>query len=195
MSLAVLPTLIGASYPAIRTPKFSTRVQRSVSGREVRISDFAYPIWEFTLPFAYLPLADWQNLLGFFLQRTGAWDTFLFDDGADDNVTGQALGAGDGSTEAFQLVRTLGGFVEPILAPNEVSAVYLNGVPQASATWSVNSATGVLAFTTPPAAGAAISADFTYFWRCRFAQDSADFSQFMNRIWELKALKFVSVTL
>lgn len=193
MSNAVLPVLIGASYPAIRAPKFSTRVQRSVSGREVRIADFPNPIWEFTLPFTYLPLADWQTLLGFFLARTGAWDTFLFDDIADDSVTGQAIGTGDGATKNFQLVRTLGGFAEPILAPNTVSAVYLNGISQSGSTWSVNTATGLLSFTSAPGSGAAITADFSFYFRCRFAEDSADFEQFMSKIWRLGTLKFVSV--
>jgi uncharacterized protein (TIGR02217 family) len=193
MSNAVFPVLIGASYPAVRTPVFATRIHGGVGGREVRIADYPYPRWKFSLPYNYLPLADWQTLLGFFLQRQGAWDTFLFDDTSDDSVTGQAIGTGNASQTAFQLLRTLGGFSEAVLAPNTVSNVYLNGVAQSPSSYSVNAATGVVTFTTAPGSGVAVTADFSFYFRCRFAQDSADFEQFVHRIWRQRAIKFVSV--
>ena len=38
-----------------------------------------------------------------------------------------------------------------------------------------------------------ISADFTYYFRCRFVDDKYDFENFMFRLWELKKLAFISV--
>jgi uncharacterized protein (TIGR02217 family) len=195
MSNAVFPALIGVTFPIARKPVFSTRVQQSVSGREVRITDYPYPIWEWTLPFDYLPAADFATLAGFIAARQGPWDSFLYDDPTDDSVSGQAIGTGDGSTAAWQLVRALGSFAEPILAPNVVQNVYLNGVRQAAGSYSVNAATGVVTFNTAPGSGAAISADFTYYFRCCFLDDVPAFEQFMHNIWRAKELKFRSLFL
>jgi uncharacterized protein (TIGR02217 family) len=109
-----------------------------------------------------------RTLAGFFLQQQGAFQPFLFDDPTDHAVTAELLGAGDSSATAFQLVRTMGGFAEPITAPNLVSALYFDGVLQPASNYSVDAATGLVTFTTPPPAGHAITADFTYYFRVRF---------------------------
>ena len=108
-------------------------------------------------------------------------------------MTGQSLGVGDGATTVFQLVRAFGGFIEPVLAPNVVSAVYLAGVAQSPSSYSVNPTTGLLTFTTAPASGAAITADFSYYFRCRFAEDTVDFEKFMAVLYRAQKLAFVSL--
>ena len=50
-----------------------------------------------------------------------------------------------------------------------------------------------MTFTTPPAAGHVIAADFTYRFRVRFAEDSAEFENFMYQLWQLKQIKLQSV--
>jgi uncharacterized protein (TIGR02217 family) len=142
--------------------------------------------------------AEFQAFAGFFNQCQGTFGTFLYADADDNAVSGQALGTGDGSTTAFQLVRSFGGFIEPVLAPNVVSAVTLAGVAQAPSSYSVDPTTGLLAFTVAPAAGAAIVADFTYyfrcrFFRCRFAEDTLDFETFMATLYRAQKLAFVSL--
>src|SRR5260370_32487558 len=103
-------------------------------------------------------------MAGFFLQQQGALLPFLFDDQTDDMVTGQSLGTGDSSTSVFQLVRAMADFAEPITAPNLVTALYFNGVLQPSGAYSIDGNTGLVSFTTPPPAGQAITADFTYYF-------------------------------
>lgn len=191
----IFPALVGQTYPVSRRAIFSTRVQRSVSGREVRISDYPYPIWEWALKFDYLAPDDWATLVAFVAAMQGSYESFLYVDEEDNAVTGQAIGTGDGSTTAFQLVRSLGIFTEPILAPDVVSAVYLNGVSQPSSGWSVNSNTGMLTFTTAPASGTAITADFSYYFRCRFVDDGLGTERIMHQIWQAKQLRFRSLFL
>jgi hypothetical protein len=38
-----------------------------------------------------------------------------------------------------------------------------------------------------------ITADFSYWFRCHFVDDSYDFENFMYRLWQLKKLTFISV--
>jgi uncharacterized protein (TIGR02217 family) len=114
-------------------------------------------------------------------------------------VSAQAIGTGNGSTTVFQLVRSMGvalpggGFAEPITAPNAVSAIYLDGIVQSALGYSVDLTTGLVTFTVPPPAGQLVTADFTYYFRVRFADDTADFENFLYQLWSLKQVKLQSV--
>ncbi len=197
MGNAIFPTLAGLGWNVRRTPQWKTRVQEAISGKEVRIADWSFPRWQWELTYDFLrgdaAHAEFQALAGFFNQRQGMFDSFLYQDADDNAVTGQQLGIGDGATTGFQLVRALGGFVEPIIAPNVLSAVYLAGVAQSAGSYSVNNATGLLTFGTAPAAGVAVTADFSFYFRCRFSEDSMDFEKFMNQLWQAKTVGFVSL--
>src|SRR5439155_12753760 len=132
---------------------------------------------------------------GFFLQQQGALQPFLFDDPTDNAVSGQSLGTGDSSRAVFQLVRVMAGFAEPITAPNLVTAIYFDGILQPPIAYSVDPNTGRVTFTLPPPAGQIIAADFTYCFRVRFADDTAEFENFMYQLWQSKQIKLQSVFL
>src|SRR5579871_1488404 len=116
---AIFPSLPGLAWSVRKSPHFATRVQRSVSGRTLRLLDQPAPVWNFTLTWDFLRDShdvrggpgpgtgydELRTLMGFFLAQQGRFQPFLFDDPSDDSVTGQAIGTGDGSTRAFQLVR------------------------------------------------------------------------------------------
>jgi uncharacterized protein (TIGR02217 family) len=201
----VFPALAGLAWSVTKAPTFQTRIQRAVSGRELRALDYPSPLWQFTLVFAFLrdnPEAGFdelRTLMGFYLSCQGAFGTFLFQDPSDFQITDEYLGTGDSSTSIFQLQRTMGtalpggGFAEPIVAPNSVNAIYFNGITQNASTYSVDPNTGLVTFATPPATGLVITADFSYWFRCRFVDDSYDFENFMYRLWQLKKLTFISV--
>lgn len=203
--VGVFPALPGLTWSVTKMPIFQTRIQRAVSGRELRALDYPYPLYQFTLVYNFLRqnLAAGYNelntLMGFYEACYGAYGSFLFDDPTDDDGIGQGVGTGDGVTTAFQLVYGKGGsviFVRPVDAVNQLTAVYLNGITQSPSTYScatgLNS-TGALSFTTPPSAGLSITADFTYYFRCRFVDDSQTFDNFMYQLWQLKKLNFISV--
>jgi uncharacterized protein (TIGR02217 family) len=201
----IFPALPGLAWSVTKSPTFQTRIQRAASGRELRALDYPYPLWQFTLVFDFLrdnPAAGFdelRTLMGFFMLCQGAFGTFLFQDPSDDRVSGQQIGTGDTLRTVFQLQRTMGetlpggGFLEPILAPNVVSAVYFNGIIQDPAGYSVDSMTGLVTFNTAPVSGLIITADYSYYFRCRFVDDSYAFENFMFRLWQLKKLTFISV--
>jgi uncharacterized protein (TIGR02217 family) len=197
MSTAVFPALAGLGWSVKRVPMWKTRVQEAISGKETRIADWSYPRWRWELAYDFLRgdagHAEFQALAGFFNQRQGMFDSFLYQDADDFSAVGQQLGSGDGATQSFQLVRSLGGFIEPIIAPNVVSAVYLAGVAQSPSSYTVDAATGIVTFTIAPGAAVAITADFTFYFRCRFADDSMDLEKFMSQLWRAKKLAFISV--
>jgi hypothetical protein len=48
-------------------------------------------------------------------------------------------------------------------------------------------------FVTAPGAGVSITADFTYYWPCRFDGDTLPFNKFMSSLYAGKKLSFKSV--
>jgi len=201
----IFPTLPGLAWSVTKSPTFQTRIQRAVSGRELRALDYPYPLWQFALVYDFLrddPAAGYdelRTLVGFFMMCQGAFGSFLFEDPSDRELVGQWIGIGNSSAAAFQLQRTMGttlpggGFVEPITAPNVVGMIYFDGIVQDPDTYAVDPETGLVTFSSPPGGGLIITADFSYYFRCRFTDDRYDFENFMHRLWQLKKLTFISV--
>ena len=194
------PVLPGQGWSVHKRPTFSTRVSSHVSGREVRRPNYADALYKFELTFdglassglTGLGVNSLQTLLGFYLSCGGQYGTFLYTDPSDSAVAGQLIGTGDGVTTAFTMVRAIGGFSEPVGWVTAVSNVYLAGKPQLPAATTL-ATPNTLTFTAAPAAGAAITADFTYAFVCRFLDDQEDFENVMSGLWQLQSLKFRSV--
>ena len=188
MSNAVYPSLPGLAWDRRRTPQWRTGIQTAVSGKETRAAYWQYPLYKWELTYEFLRAdavhAELQTLLGFFNARKGAFDDFLFLDPRDCSASGQALGVGNGSATGFPLARTLGGETEPVAAAVATPTVFLNGVETTAFTLSGN----LLTFTSAPGSGVVITADFSFYWRVRFAEDTAEFSEFMYRLFECRTV-------
>ena len=195
MSNAVFPSLVGLCFPVERNPLWSTKVQTGVSGKETRLAFWSYPIWQYALNYDILRSdaahTELQQLFDFYNARLGPYDTWLFNDPDDNTATAQQFGVGDGTTTVFQLARTLGVFYEPVKAVNTITNVQKAGVTTGAYTLDYN--TGLITFTTAPAASAVLTWTGTYYWRCRFAEDMIKGSKFMNTFWDMQNLKFQSV--
>ena len=209
MSNTTFPDLRGLSWEYTLTPTFSTGVQQATSGLEVRAAFWSAPLWKLSLSYEFLHddslhvdqngYSELQQLVGFFLARQGSFDSFLIDlaqltrKPLDSTVSGQPIGTGDGSTTSFQLVRNIGGYLEQVQNPAGQSAtVYVAGVTKTQGT-DYTISTGLVSFAVPPANGAAITADFQWLWRVRFAQDELEFGNFMYLLWECKKVELVEV--
>ncbi len=194
------PVLPGQGWSVHKRPTFSTRVSSHVSGREVRRANYADALYEFEVTydglassgFAGLGASSLQTLLGFYLACGGQFGTFLYTDPTDSAVAGQPIGTGDGATTSFTMVRSIGGFAEPVGWVTAVGNVYLAGKAQSSSAYTLT-APNTLTFTAAPAAGTAISADFNYAFVCRFLDDQEDFENVMSGLWQMQSLKFRSV--
>ncbi len=193
------------TFPAIATlgwsthikPKFATLIARHVSGRETRGQRYANPYFDIELTYELLrssaPFLELQTICGFFELMSGRDEPFWIAPPGLSAVVGQAIGTGDGSTTTFSLMASIGGYVGPVYGASGVSAVYLNGVSQASG-WSVTTGYApAIVFSMAPSAGIAITADFGMLWLCRFAEDVQDFEEFMTQLFELRTLRLTTV--
>jgi len=191
MSNAVFPSLVGLDIAVKWKPNFMTLSQQAASGMEQRIQLRQYPIYDIELKFEVLRSdsvnVELQNLLGFFMLRSGSGDSFLFTHPEDNSVTAQGIGVGNGTNTVFQLARSYGGFVEPVMNPNAITAVYVNGV---SAPFTLG-ALGVVTMTTAPAAAAVVTWTGTYYYRCRFVDDNIEPERFSGLMWEVTKVRLV----
>ena len=156
MSQRVYPVFRGLAYSITKTPNWGSRMQRAVSGRTLRTSDYVNPVWTFKLIYAVLHDFAWcsytsptelRTMMDFFNSSGGAFDAFLLDDPSDDTVTGQTLPAAV-STVATVAVNNLGS------GYSVGDQVYLTGGTfTAQAAWTVAGQTGgggVTALSSPP---------------------------------------------
>lgn len=195
MSNAVFPTLPGLAWNVVRQPEFKTRVQKSVSGREIRLAFMSSPMYTFKMSYNVLRQTTGYNELktigGFFLSRMGSFDSFLYQDPTDYTITDQLFGVGDGVTKDFQLVRGYGvsgsNFVEMVQNINGTPTIKKAGVVQSTG-WSVNS-TGMVSFSVAPASGQQLTWSGQFYYRVRFNNDVAEFNQFMKDLFEMKKLE------
>lgn len=112
--------LPGLTFNVTKKPNFSTRIAGNSSGREVRNAFWDDPRWDFELSYDLLrdrPVntieSELKLIAGFFLQRRGSFEQFLFLD-TDDYVASNIQGTADGVTLTYFLRRDFGGFLERI---------------------------------------------------------------------------------
>jgi uncharacterized protein (TIGR02217 family) len=179
------------AYGSSGGPGYKTTVVTLDSGAEQRVSRWSSPRHRYNAGYGVRDHEDIAALKEFFHARQGAAYGFRFKDftdctstasGLDESLGGAAvanddvlLGTGDGTQTAFQLVKyyTEGGITRTRTITKPIAGtvvVAVNGVNQTSG-WSVNTATGVVTFTTPPTAGHNVTAGFKFEVPVRFGEE------------------------
>jgi uncharacterized protein (TIGR02217 family) len=158
-----------------------TEIVSLASGYERRISPWALGRRRYLIGAGVKSLVDAAELLNFFEAREGRLYGFRFKDFADFKscalnvspaATDQMIGAGDGVTAAFQLVKSYGAVVRPIAKPvTDTVRVAVSGV---EAEFMVDVATGVVTLAEAPAAGAVVTAGFAFDTPVRFDSERID---------------------
>lgn len=199
MTNPVLPSLAGLAFPFKRSPVWSTIQQTSVGGQTPRFAMWSYPRWRYELVYDVLrthgSYTEQQQLVGFYNGLSGSALAFQFTDPDDTTVTAQSFGTGDGTTTAFQLVRTYGSFTEPVYAPTGTPAIYKAAVLQTVTTDYTIGSTGIVTFTSPPAAAAALTWTGSFNWLAQFDEDSLEFQKDFYGRWQLASMKFTTIKL
>jgi len=177
------PTAI--AFGSTGGPERKTEIVALGSGYEERNAVWASSRRRYEVGSGVKTLDDLQAVIAFFEARLGRLYGFRFKDFADFQScapasaiapTDQALGTGDGATRTFQLVKLYASgpsswsraIVKPVAGSVRVA---VNGV-EVTGPVSVDTTTGVVTFTTAPAAGAAITAGFAFDVPARFDTDA-----------------------
>ena len=113
------------------------------------------------------------------------------------SATDQVIGTGDGTTTAFQLVKAYSSgaqsWTRSITKPVSGTVnLALDGIEQAFS-WSLDTTTGLVTFTTAPASGVAISAGFEFDVPVRFDTDQLDVTHDIERLGSITSIPLIEV--
>lgn len=191
-------SLPGLSFSVHKRPMFKTNIQEAASGVEIRNALADYPRWEFELTYEYLEdktgaESSLKTIMGFFLARQGSFDSWLFKDPDDYKVVNGYCGEADGVTPQFPFCRTMGEFHEKVGqvdTANDIN-VYLDGVLVDPADYTVTLPNLIIFDSAPPAG--TVTADFQFFYACRFIEDEMDFEKWNDKLWSLQSCEFRSI--
>lgn len=207
MSGLVYPAnLPGLTFDSTRTPNFNTGVQAALSTKESRIAYQQYPQMMFELQYEllrdYVTPSDLKALVGLFIAMGGRFDTFLYSDPVFNTVSAMQFAVADGTTVAYQVTATYQnvggpGGSEIIQNFNGTPQIFVNAVLKTAGTDYNLGATGIVTFIAGhvPAAAAVLTWTGSFYYRCRFDDDSMTVSQFMANFWENKAVKLRQIKL
>lgn len=209
MSDVLFPELPGLDWDLTKTPMFNTKIMQSVNGRELRASYQAVPKYQISMSFVFLRESkgrnELQQLEGFFLERRGSFDSFLFKMPEDNEF--QCTFIGDGVQTSFQLYKQMHSLQIPVSHTQSEPIFDLDPL-----FWNVNdqklfwgndsklfwddtkaqiSKNGLISLSKPLAEGVSFSVSGTYYYRCRFADDEQQYTHFMSKLWKAGKVEMV----
>ncbi len=170
-------------------PQYSTDIVITQGGYEQRNANWSEARARYNVAHGVKTQVQLDALIAFFRARKGRADGFRFKDWTDFQAAGQAIGTGNGTATVFQLKKTYinGGVTETRTITKPVAgtiAIYKNGVLQSSGI-TTNTTNGQITFSTAPANGTAITADFQFDVPVRFDTDklSATLDTYGSHSW------------
>ena len=187
-------------------PERRTQIVELASGAEERNASWANSRRRYDVAYGIRRSDDLAAVVAFFEARNGRLHGFRFKDWADfksclpsqmPGPTDQLIGSGNGAATLFQLTKryTSGAqsWTRTITKPVAGTVtIALNGAPQLSG-WSVSTTTGVVTFTTAPAAGVAITAGFEFDVPVRFDTDTLDVTLDLERLGSITSIPLLEI--
>lgn len=186
-------------------PTRRTEIVTLVSGREERNAPQAGSRRRFNAGYGVKSLADIETAIAFFEARLGRLHAFRFRDpfdwkscalAATPAASDQLIGAGDGETAAFPLIKRYAS--GPSVATRRITkpvagsvVVNVGGAPAEGV--SIDSANGVIMFETPPADGAVITAGYLFDTPVRFDADELRISLAAFEAGDIASIPLIEV--
>lgn len=148
-------------------PAFKNVIQEAISGNEQRFAQWTHCRGVGDLSYGLLtssdPVGDFAAILAMWRAHFGSLYPFRFRDWSDYTATNEIFGTGNGSTTAFQLVKTydpsfillnttgtlfyVRGITQPVVS---TVTIKVDGTPQTVTTDYSISAAGLVTFVVPP---------------------------------------------
>ncbi len=163
------------SYGSTGGAIFSTNITSNAAGYEKRNRQWEQARCAYNVAHGVKSKAQIDELISFFRAHKGRSYAFRFKDWSDFQGVNQQIGLGDGVRKNFQLVKNyISGDKIDIRSINKPvdngALIYVNNTLQSDGV-NVNYTTGVANFTTAPAIGAIITADYEFDVWVRFETD------------------------
>lgn len=180
------PKLKKFSFTSTKKQKWNTRIQMSGSGKTRSMTNQLYPQWIISAKLLHLTREEANELMGFVALLKGNYEPFLWLDPEDFEEKGVQLPMI--APGIYQAVMRIGKYTEPVDYIENVT-VYVDGTKQSSG-YSVTN--GMIKFSVSPSASSKVTADYTYYWKVRFAQDEMEIQNIFVNLNDSKTFKMVS---
>jgi len=187
-------------------PERRTQIVELASGDEERNARWANSRRRYDAAYGIRRADDLAAVVAFFEARNGRLFGFRWKDWADyksclpsqtPSATDQAIGAGDGTTTDFQLIKVYNSgsqsWMRTIAKPVDGTVLVAVDGTEATTGWSVDTTTGLITFTTAPASGAAITAGFEFDVPVRFDTDTLDVTLDIERLGSITSIPLIEV--
>lgn len=199
---------LAVSFGATGGPERRNEIVTLTSGREKRNARFAHSRRHYDAGTGLRSLEDLHEVLAFFEARRGSLHAFRFRDpfdmkscapGAGPGPLDQVLGAGDGSTRRFALVKTYGAgpdaYRRPIFKPAAGSLRVAVGGVDATGNFSFDAGTGEVVFAAgkTPANGRAVTAGYEFDVPVRFDTDRLSVSLRAFKAGQIPSIPLIEV--
>jgi uncharacterized protein (TIGR02217 family) len=189
------------SYGSTGGAIFSTTITTNKAGYEKRHQQWQAARCSYNVAHGVKSKAQLDELIAFFRAHKGRTYPFRFKDWSDYEGINQPLGIGDGTRTVFQLQKTYisGDYSDVRIIHKPVSGsvvLYKDAVLQSSGV-TVDYNTGEVTFSSAPASGVQVSADFEFDVWVRFETDqlSAQLDDYGVYSWNEIPLVEVRVSL
>jgi uncharacterized protein (TIGR02217 family) len=187
-------------------PERRTQIVELASGDEERNASWANSRRRYDAAYGIRRADDLAAVVAFFEARNGRLYGFRWKDWADYKsclpsgtpaATDQSIGAGDGATTDFQLVKVYSSgsqsWTRTITKPVDGTVlVAIDGAEQTTG-WSVDTTTGLITFATAPASGATITAGFEFDVPVRFDTDTLDVTLDLERLGSITSIPLLEI--
>jgi uncharacterized protein (TIGR02217 family) len=163
------------AYGASGGPEFNTTITTTQAGFEQRNINWQKSRGRWDVSTGIKSKTDMDTVIAFFRARFGRAYGFLFKDWSDYQGVNQSLGTGNGTKTAFQLVKNYfsgsNSYSREIKKPvSGTVKIYLNSILQSSG-FTIDHTTGMVTFSSAPANGVLVNADFDFDVPVRFDAD------------------------
>jgi uncharacterized protein (TIGR02217 family) len=163
------------AYGSTGGPVFSTNIVTNSGGYEKRNQEWDAARSVYNVAHGIKTKTQLNTLIAFFRACKGRARAFRFKDWSDYQAVGEVIGSGNGSQTLFQLRKTYTNGTETdirfIGKPVQGTVAIYFGATLQNSGFTVNYSTGMIGFTSPPANGTVIRADFEFDVPVRFETD------------------------
>jgi uncharacterized protein (TIGR02217 family) len=187
-------------------PERRTQVVELASGDEERNASWANSRRRYDVAYGIRRADDLAAVVAFFEARNGRLHGFRYKDWADyksslpsqgTGATDQQIGIGTGSLTSFQLAkRYISGaqfWTRSVAKPVAGTVRVALGLVEQLSGWTVDAATGLVTFATPPATCVIVRAGFEFDVPVRFDTDMLDVTLDIERLGSITSIPLLEI--
>ena len=167
--------------------RYLTVISESEGGKEQRYQKWQRPKRSFRVKLDARQAAETNNIWRFYTRKKGAFDSFLFSNPNENPVTAETVGSGDGSRSVFYLGQSVDVATGDLIAVSGSTSLKRSvggtGDFLPFSAFTIDDPIGQITTTSPLPLNDVIRADYQFYYRVRFKDDTLTREAFASELW------------